>query len=232
MRAFEQAWSLLKAIRTSGNPNVEYDSRGKPQYKRGYSGHISEEGGAVPDDPGKKAAHFRESLPNFPLAGYIQTDDAGRPISPSRGRNNKSFNYLIPDITRQSNYQYAPKFDQYGTRVHNANYQTGEPRTHYPDKDSPQRFIDDLVKPIKYSEEYMRQQSYPFQGTRQATHPTQKELDEFDYGISLDEFRERMDSQLPRLGYDARHSYDMNTPEGRESIFETNREAGIRQFGP
>ena len=227
MTAFEQAWSLLKAIRTTQNTVPRQGER----FPRGYSGHISEgwrdATGVVSADPGKEAAHFRESLPNFPLAGYIQTTDTGRPIYPD---DRKLFDHSIPDITRQSNYQYAPKFDQYGTRVHNANYFGGVPRTHYPDKDSPQRFIDDLAKPIKYSEEYMRQQSYPFQGTRQATHPTQRELDELNY--TLDEYRDMTDSQLPRLDYDARHSYDMVTPEDRESIFETNREAAIRQFGP
>ena len=225
--AFEQAWSILKAIRTSTNPNVFYDSRGKPHRGGGYSGHISEGGGVVPDDPGREAAYFRESLPNFPLAGYIQNTKLGYPIHPGRQKSN--FNYLIPDITRQSSYQYAPKFDQYGMRVHNANYQTGEPRTHYPDKDSPQRFIDDLAKPIKYSEEDIRQQSYPFQGTRQATHPTQRELDELNY--TLDEYRDMTNSQLPRLGYDARHSYDMTPPADRESVFETYREAMEREYG-
>ena len=226
MTAFEQAWSLLKAIRTSRNPNISYTDKGKPQFDRGYGGHISEGGGVVPDDPGKKAAHFRESLPNFPLAGYIQTtDNSNRPLPP----HHKRFVHSIPDITRQSNYQFAPR-DERGQRIFGANYQTGEPRTHYPDKDSPQRFIDDLAKPIEYSEEYMRQRSYPFQGTRQATHPTQRELDELNY--TLDEFRNMTNSQLPRLGYDARHSYDMTTPEDRESIFETYREAMERQFGP
>ena len=224
MTAFEQAWSLLKAIRTTQNT---VPIEGEP-FPRGYSGHSSE-GMGVPRDPGKEAAHFRESLPNFPLARYIQAGSAGRRIGPLAPYN-KDFDHSIPDITRQSNYQFAPKFDQYGMRVHNANYFDGVPRTHYPDKDSPQRFIDDLAKPIEYSEEDMRQRSYPFQGTRQATHPTQRELDELNY--TLDEYRGMTDSQLPRLGYDARHSYDMTPPEDRESIFETNREASVRQFGP
>ena len=212
--AFEQAWSILKAIRTSRNPNVAYDDFGQPQYERGYSGHTSEGGGVVGGDPGKEAAHFRESLPNFPLAPYMQTTDySGYPLAP----HDRKFDHSIPDITRQSSYQYAPKFDQYGMRVHNANYQTGEPRTHYPDKDSPQRFIDDLAKPIEGSKEDIRQQSYPFQGTRQATHPTQKELDELNY--TLDEYRDMTDSQLPRLGYESRHSYDMTPPRGLDSVF-------------
>lgn len=209
MTAFDQAWSLLKAIRTTQNPG-----KGEP-FPRGYSAHSSE-GMGVPRDPGKEAAFFRESMPNFPLARFIQAGSAGRRVGPL-SPHDKDFDRSIPDITRQSNYQFAPKFDQYGMRVHNANYQTGEPRTHYPDKDSPQRFIDDLARPIEGSEEDIRQQSYPFQGTRQATHPTQKELDELNY--TVDEYRNMTDSQLPRLNYESRHSYDMTPPRGLDSVF-------------
>ena len=215
--AFEQAWSLLKAIRTTPNPGS-----GEP-YPRGYSGHSSErfrqssaDDGVVPSDPGKESAFFRESLPLFPLKDYIQareTPDYRRfagfgentrlePI-PSYS---KEFDQSIPEITRQSNFQFAPK----NAIGEGPNYYSGVPNTHRPPRGSTQALIDAMARPNSPREDY---ESYIERDKQRyyKTHPNQKEMDAMN--MNLDEYRQMQGNAPTRLDIGRRYSSEMTPPE-------------------
>ena len=222
MKPIDAAWNLLKAIPLD------------PDTPSGFRGEVSD-------------AHFRESLPNFPLGRHMQTnemphytdtDSRGRIAAVLGGERNMRTVPISPydsDITRQSAYQFAPlRYPNVpGSRERTANYLGGVPKTHSPPSGSNQALIDAIERldpdsPEYYIEDGARQ----IQGFRN-THPTQRHLDEM--GMSRDEYLQYMqgmptkvarqvglDNNLPggRLGMVARHSQDMTPPEYQQSVFE------------
>ena len=222
MKPIDAAWNLLKAIPLD------------PDTPSGFRGEVSD-------------AHFRESLPNFPLGAHMQTMQQpdyreaagyGEPAAVLGGERNMRTAPISPydsDITRQSAYQFAPlRYPNVpGSRERTANYLGGVPKTHSPPSGSNQALIDAIERldpdsPEYYIEDGARQ----IQGFRN-THPTQRHLDEM--GMSRDEYLQYMqgmptemarqvglDNNLPggRLGMVARHSQDMTPPEYQQSVFE------------
>ena len=221
MKPIDAAWDLLKAIPLD------------PDTPSGFRGEVSD-------------AHFRESLPNFPLGRYMQTMQQpdyreaggfGAPAAVLGGERNMRTVPISPydsDITRQSAYQFAPLRNE-GFNLHLPNYRTanylgGVPRTHTPIPGSNQALIDAMAR-LDPDEQYVADAIRETQGFRN-THPTQRTLDEMnmspeDYanyvqGVPASVARSMgLDNNLPggRLGMVARYSQDMTPPDYQESVF-------------
>mgnify|MGYP003133560004 CR=1 FL=1 len=229
MKPIDAAWNLLKAIPL--DPDTPWvDGKGIS----GFRGEVSD-------------AHFRESLPNFPLGAHMQTnempnytdtDSRGRIAAVLGGERNMRTVPISPydsDITRQSAYQFAPLENPDFPRGHGgynyptANYQGGFPKTHRPTPGSNQELIDAISR-LSPDEQYLVN---AMKESHRTTHPTQKTLDEMN--MSRDEYLQHMqenataaaramglDNNLPggRLGAVARYSQDMTPPEYQQSVFE------------
>ena len=210
---------------------------------------------AIPQTPGsirdytRDEAHFRESLPTFPLSRYMETQTRpdyrrvagyGDPAAVLGGERNMRTAPISPhdsDITRESAFVSSPRRwphrsddTPYNDRL--ANYQFGIPKTHMAERGSTQQLIDRLHAPKDDAERLIAQEAKDVKG-HEITHPTQDTLDE--WGMSAEEYAQYMqdlpirtkrefglDNNLPggRLGWIARHSYDMSVPEGQDSIFD------------
>tara|TARA_R100001015_G_C4628696_1_gene188956 strand:- start:1731 stop:2402 length:672 start_codon:yes stop_codon:yes gene_type:complete len=223
MKPIDAAWGLLKAIPLD------------PDTPSGFRGEVSD-------------AHFRESLPNFPLGAHMQTkemphytdtDSRGRIAAVLGGERNMRTVPISPydsDITRQTAYQFAPRRnpdlpDDAPYNYRTANYHEGVPRTHTPIPGSNQALIDAIAR-LSPEEQYLANAARETQSFRN-THPTQRTLDEMN--MSRDEYLQYMqgmptrmarqvglDNNLPggRLGEVARYSQDMTPPEYQQSVFE------------
>jgi hypothetical protein len=217
----DHAWALLKAIPQSIGPT----------------------------DSTRHEAHFRESLPDFPLGRHMETVTRpdyrrvagfGEPAAVLGGKRNMRTEPISShdsNITRESAYERSPRRNPdlpddapYNDRL--ANYQFGIPRTHRPMRGSTQQLIDRLHAPKDDAERLVAQAAKDVKG-HEVTHPTQDKLDEM--GMSAEEYAQWMqdfpirttrelglDNNLPggRLGWIARHGYDMSVPEGQDSIFD------------
>ena len=219
MKPIDAAWNLLKAIPVDP--------------AQGLRGEVSD-------------AHFRESLPNFPLGAHMQTRQRpdyrrvagfGEPAAVLGGERNMITVPISPydsDITRQSAHQFAPRRnpdlpDDAPYNYRTANYLGGVPTTHRPPSDSNQALIDAMSR-LSPDEQYLADAT---KETYQSSHPTQRTLDEMgmshnEYLQYMEELRIKMarqmglDNNLPgrRLGMAARYSQDMTPPEYQESVFE------------
>jgi len=218
MRPIDVAWNLLKAIPLD------------PDTPSGFRDNQSE-------------AHFRESLPNFPLGAHMQTMQqpdyrmeagGGAPAAVLGGERNMRTVPISPydsDITRQTSYQSAPlRYPNVpGSRERTANYLGGVPKTHMPPSGSNQALIDAISR-LSPDEQYLADAT---KETHRTTHPTQGTLDEMN--MSRDEYLQYiqenrikaaramgLDNNLPggRLGMVARYGHDMTPPEYQESVFE------------
>jgi len=218
MSAFAKSWEFLKAIPL------------EPTH--------------LPDQ--QLDAHFRESLPNFPLGAHMQTTQRpdyreragyGEPATVLGGEKNMRTVPISPydsDITRQTSYQSAPRInpdlpDDARHNYRTASYLGGVPKTHRPPSGSNQALIDAISR-LSPAEQYLADAT---EETHRTTHPTQRTLDEFN--MSRDEYLQYiqenrikaaramgLDNNLPggRLGMVARHSQDMSPPEYQDSVFE------------
>tara|TARA_R100001591_G_scaffold58054_1_gene68024 strand:- start:1487 stop:2161 length:675 start_codon:yes stop_codon:yes gene_type:complete len=221
LKPIDAAWNLLKAIPVD------------PDTPSGFRGEVSD-------------AHFRESLPNFPLGAHMQARQRpdyrrvagfGEPAAVLGGERNMITVPISPydsDITRQSAYQFAPRRnpdlpDDAPYNYRTANYLGGVPKTHRPPSGSNQALIDAISR-LSPKEQYLTDAT---KQTHRTTHPTQETLDEMN--MSRDEYLQYiqenrikaaramgLDNNLPggRLGEVARYSQDMTPPEYQQSVFE------------